>query len=59
MSETPDQPAETPTEPTGIAWGDDISPERLAVLKELFERQEKWAAQPNRDIKQSAFHGIH
>lgn len=52
------QPVETSTEPAGIAWGDPISPERLAELKELFERQKEWAAQPIRDINQSAFKGV-
>ncbi len=52
MSETADQQ-------TGVAWGDPISPQRLAELKEMFERQTAWVAAPNRDTKQSAFYGIH
>ncbi|MGH9638185.1 MAG: pentapeptide repeat-containing protein, partial [Candidatus Angelobacter sp.] len=59
MSETPEQPAEMPTNPTGIAWGDFISPERLAQLKELFKRQQIWAEQIQQDIKQSVFYRIH
>lgn len=58
MSETPEQPAEIPTKPTGIAWGDDISEDRLAELKELFERQQVWAEQPRRDMEPSVFNGV-
>ena len=47
--------SETTERTTGIAWGDPISPERLAELKNLFERQKTWAAQSDRDIEQSAF----
>ena len=57
MSETPESqpPAETTAEPNGIAWGDPITPERLAELRDIFKRQQEWAAQPDRDIEQSVF----
>jgi uncharacterized protein YjbI with pentapeptide repeats len=60
MTETPEsqQPAEMTTESTGIAWGDDISPERLAELKDMFDRQQQWAKQPNRDMEQSVFKDV-
>ena len=50
--------SETQEQPTGIVWGDPITPERLAELKEMFERQKVWAAKPNRNIYQSAFKGM-
>jgi uncharacterized protein YjbI with pentapeptide repeats len=49
---------ETTEQPTGIAWGDPIGPERLAELKELFERQRVWAEQEDRAIEQSVFQGV-
>lgn len=55
MSET----SRTTEQPTGIAWGDSITPERLAELKEMFARQKAWAAQSNHDIEQSTFLGVH
>lgn len=60
MSETPEsqQPAGTTTESTGIAWGDDISPERLVELKEMFERQKIWVAQLDRNVNQSVFKDV-
>ena len=51
--------SETNEQATGIAWGDPISDERLVELEEMFERQTVWAAQRDRDIKQSAFYGVH
>lgn len=59
MGETTDQqPAETQGQQTGIAWGDPISPERLAELKVMFERQRVWAENENRDIAQSVFNRV-
>lgn len=50
--------SETAELPTGIAWGDPISDERLAELKGMFERQKEWLAQPNRSIEQSVFYQV-
>lgn len=61
MGENPKTSAEQPVAQNKSpkrAWGDDITPERLAELKELFKRQAEWARQPNRDMKQSVFASV-
>ncbi|HEX8995193.1 MAG TPA: pentapeptide repeat-containing protein [Ktedonobacterales bacterium] len=42
----------------GNAWGDSISEARQAELRELFERQKAWVAQPDATRGDSVFKGV-
>jgi uncharacterized protein YjbI with pentapeptide repeats len=51
-----EQPADEPK--IGIAWGDAISEERQAKLRELADQQREWAAQPEVTRGDSVFKGV-